>query len=340
MSEKRKILSVLYICISITIITSTIYMQQILSSHGEKDYIVYDEKLNNENIKDNDTDDAEYEENTVDIKEEKVEDEIEIDLEELVDGTEEIETYVDPLFDEEVDILTRIESYLGDYKPYTSFIYYNLITGEQISFNEDIYMDAASLYKVGLSIVAYDMVNNGQVTLDDLIYYSPTQFQGGTGILQYDTSFGSLPLRTLLEYTIKYSDNIAATMVYSYLGGWSNYRWKLFNLLNIDYGNYDNTTSARAEFETLKYLYDNREKYSLLIDDLKNTDFHDRLDKYLPQDKVAHKIGSDEGYTHDIGIVFTDEPYIIIMMTDNVYNGPDKIADISKAVYLYNTDNK
>ena len=27
------------------------------------------------------------------------------------------------------------------------------------------------------------------------------------------------------------------------------------------------------------------------------------------------------------------------MMTDNVYNGPDKIADISKAMYLYNKEN-
>lgn len=246
------------------------------------------------------------------------------------------------LYNKDVDIIERINNYLGDDKDRTSFIYYNLITEDTLAFNEDLYMNAASLYKVGLSIVAYEMVNNGEITLDDLVYYSPWQYQGGTGILQYDLGFGALPLSTLIEYSIRYSDNIAATMVYSYIGGWNNFKRSFFELLCIDYGDYDNVTSARIELEALKYIYENRNNsnYSTLIDYLKNTDFHDRLDKYLPQDIVAHKIGSDEGFTHDVGIVLTEEPYIIIIMTDNVYNGPDKIADISKAMYLYNLENQ
>ena len=86
-------------------------------------------------------------------------------------------------------------------------------------------------------------------------------------------------------------------------------------------------------------LYRNNPNYNTLIEYLKNTEFHYRLDKYLPKDIVAHKIGSNEGYSHDAGIVFTEEAYILILMTDNVYNGPEKIADISKAMYLYNIGN-
>lgn len=273
----------------------------------------------------------EYEESDIDISEEIIYEEnqeIEVDLD-------------NQLYNMDIDIMDRINNYLGDDKYSTSFIYYNLETEERLAFNEDLYMNAASIYKVGLSLVVYNMVENGEITLEDLVYYSPWQYQEGTGILQYDLSFGALPLGTLIEYTIRYSDNIAATMVYSYIGGWNNFKWRLFELLGIDYGDYDNVTSARVELEVLKYIYRNRNNsnYGTLIDYLKNTDFHDRLDKYLPQSIVAHKIGSDEGYTHDIGIVFTDEPYIIIMMTDNVYNGPDKIADISKAIYLYNKEN-
>ena len=255
---------------------------------------------------------------------------------------EDIEVELDnQLYNIDIDIMDRINNYLGEDKYSTSFIYYNLETEERLAFNEDLYMNAASIYKVGLSLVAYNMVECGEITLEDLVYYSPWQYQGGTGILQYDLSFGALPLGTLIEYTIKYSDNIAATMVYSYIGGWNNFKWRLFEILGIDYGDYDNVTSARVELEVLKYIYENRNNsnYKTLIDYLKNTDFHDRLDKYLPQNIVAHKIGSDEGYTHDVGIVFTEEPYIVIMMTDNVYNGPDKIADISKAMYLYNKEN-
>ncbi len=298
----------------------------------KEEYFLEEEKIDldeidesEENVDDNEVSDGEVSEEIIDEENEEAE---------IESG--------DPLYNKDIDIMERINNYLGDDKYSTSFIYYNLETEETLAFNEDLYMNAASLYKVGLSIAAYDMVDKGEITLDDLVYYSPWQYQGGTGILQYDLSFGALPLRTLIEYSIKYSDNIAATMVYSYVGGWSNFKWRLFELLGINYGDYDNVTSARVELEVLRYIYENRNNtnYATLIDYLKNTDFHDRLDKYLPQDIVAHKIGSDEGYTHDIGIVFTEEPYIIIMMTDNVYNGPDKIADISKAMYLYNLENQ
>lgn len=313
----------------IIIIGCAVINEQISTSYSVNNNKIYGYSMVERKEEDSDISESDTEDLEGDIEEEK-------NNEKIDESKKETYEEVDPLFDSSIDIKERIDNYLGDDKYYTSLIYYNLITGETISFNEDIYINAASLYKAGLSLVGYNMVNNGEITLDDLIYYSPWQFQEGSGILQYDISFGSLPLRTLLEYSIRYSDNIAATMVYSYVGGWTNYKWRLFNLLGIDYGNYDNITSARVEFETLKYIYDNKDSYPDLVKDLKNTDFHDRLDKYLPYEEVAHKIGTDEGFTHDIGIVFTDEPYIIVMMTDNVYNGPDKIADISKALYLYN----
>ena len=263
-----------------------------------------------------------------------------IEIDKLIEEDECIDTS-NPIFDKNINIIDRINNYLGNDKSSTSFMYYNLVTKETISFNEDLYMDAASLYKVGLGIVVYNMINNDEIRLEDLVYYSPWQYQGGTGILQYDLTFGALPVSTLVEYSIKYSDNIAATMLYSYIGGWSNFKFRLFEILGIDYGDYNNVTSARIELEVLKYIYENRNNpnYNTLIEYLKNTEFHDRLDKYLPKDIVAHKIGSNEGYTHDIGIIFTEDPYIIIMMTDNVYNSPDKIADISKEMYLYNIGN-
>lgn len=297
--------------------------------NGEEEHI--DEVVEiEENLENDENNELEVSEKIIDEENKEIE-------------NEEMEVELDnPLYNKDIDIMDRINNYLGDDKYSTSFIYYNLETEESLAFNEDLYMNAASIYKVGLSLVAYNMVECGEITLEDLVYYSPWQYQGGTGILQYDLSFGALPLGILIEYAIKYSDNIAATMVYSYIGGWNNFKWRLFEILGIDYGDYDNVTSARVEFEVLKYIYENRNNsnYDILIDYLQNTDFHDRLDKYLPQEIVAHKIGSDEGYTHDIGIVFTEEPYIIIMMTDNVYNGPDKIADVSKAMYLYNKENE
>lgn len=197
---------------------------------------------------------------------------------------------------------------------------------------------AVSLYKVGLSLVACDMVNKGEISMRDLVYYQPWQFVGGTGILQYNLNFNTLTVDTLIEYSIKYSDNIAATMLYTYVGGWYNYKYRLFEILNI-MGNEDNISTAGIELATLKYIYENKDNpnYSTLIEYLKDTTFHDRLDKYILQEITAHKIGTYEVNTHNIGIVFTEEPYIIIVMSNNLYNAPKKIANISKIIYEYNT---
>lgn len=72
---------------------------------------------------------------------------------------------------------------------------------------------------------------------------------------------------------------------------------------------------------------------------MKNTSFLDRIDKYIPQYIVAHKIGDLDTAANDEAIVFTDKPYIIILLTDNVGYSYETIADISKAAYIYNLTN-
>lgn len=78
--------------------------------------------------------------------------------------------------------------------------------------------------------------------------------------------------------------------------------------------------------------------FNHLIDTMKITIFHERLDKYIPNNLVAHKIGSIDSYVHDIGFVFTDEPYIISIYTEGVYNAEETIASMSKVIYNKHTE--
>ena len=64
---------------------------------------------------------------------------------------------------------------------------------------------------------------------------------------------------------------------------------------------------------------------------MKNTIFHDRLDKYLPYEIVAHKIGSYNEYTHDTGIVYSERPYSLSVYTKSI--NPEPIAKLSKIIY-------
>ena len=74
---------------------------------------------------------------------------------------------------------------------------------------------------------------------------------------------------------------------------------------------------------------------------MQETVYNDRLPLLLPKDlKVAHKIGNYAPPLsfHDVGIIYTKNPYILAIMTKEV--APEKetfpnIANISKIVYDY-----
>ena len=149
-----------------------------------------------------------------------------------------------------------------------------------------------------------------------------------------------ISIQELLDLSIIYSDNIATAMLSDYLGSYNSVREQLYSLLNIDYVLYENLLTPAISAQILKYVYDNREisGFNHLIDTMKITTFHERLDKYIPNNLVAHKIGSIDSYVHDIGFVFTDEPYIISIYTEGVYNAEETIASMSKVIYNKHTE--
>ena len=51
-------------------------------------------------------------------------------------------------------------------------------------------------------------------------------------------------------------------------------------------------------------------------------------------ERVAHNVGNYDEVVNDEGIVFMDNPYIIIFLSDGVEYAADAIADISKVIYL------
>jgi len=76
-----------------------------------------------------------------------------------------------------------------------------------------------------------------------------------------------------------------------------------------------------------------------LIGYLENTVFNERMPKYLPEDvKVAHKIGTwpDTGSSHDVGIVYGQNPFVLSIMSEGVTDATqaaEVIGQITKMVY-------
>lgn len=233
----------------------------------------------------------------------------------------------------------KIKSFLGDELNNVGFIYYDINTGHKISINENKVCVAASTYKVGMNMVAYDWVRSGSLSLSEELFYSSEYFESGTGILQdqIDTTLkSSITVQKLLDLSIMYSDNIATNMITSRLGGFTAVCNTVSNITGItDVDMSSNTITPEMEFRLLKRLYDDKDEQfnAHLISTMKQTIFHDRIDKYLPQELVAHKVGNYGTYTNDVGIIFTDKPYIFVMYVDGTSDASSLIADLSKMLY-------
>lgn len=239
------------------------------------------------------------------------------------------------------DLEQEIRDFWGEELSKVGLVYYDLERGQKIAINEDKVFVAASTSKVQINMIAYDFARNGDLFLDEKILYKEEDYEEGAGRLLADYKKSKpIPMQVLLDYSIKYSDNIATNMIIRRLGG----SVKLRNLANIMAGTntdtQENFVTPEQEFRILKLLYNKRKDryYSYLIELLKNTDSHDRLDKYIPQDIVAHKVGDYSTYVHDVGIIFTEKPYILVVYTNNlpelIYKEPhEKIAQLSKLIY-------
>ena len=219
-------------------------------------------------------------------------------------------------------IISTINNLTENYKDNIGLYYYNFNTKDEYSFNEDKYFVAASLKKVPLAMQVLDKVQNGELTLDtEITYNHETDESSGTGTLQYEKYIGSRPISELIELSIVESDNIAYNMLNRICNNTlREYTRNLVDDYSIPDGEHTKLT-AKQNFKILYNLYENpnnNEHYPLLIDLLKQTSFHDRLDKYIPYDNVAHKIGSYYRYYHDAGIIFGKENYILVILTKDI----------------------
>ncbi len=238
------------------------------------------------------------------------------------------------------DLKANIESFAGDYLDSFSLIYYEIESKDIIEINSDKLFKPASTYKVPLNMLFYDKVFNNEIDIKSTMIYSPGDYEDGAGILQGSEDLNSpISLVTLSEYSIEYSDNIAANMLTRLLG-YSDVIAYIEEVSGIKISD-TNYITPKAMLAIMQKLYaneDNNPYYNTIIEYMKHTIYHDRIDGLIPRDIVAHKIGDFESYVNDVGIVYTKKPYIIIFYTDGFTY--ESIAEISKMVYDYNIKNK
>jgi beta-lactamase class A len=236
-----------------------------------------------------------------------------------------------------------IENYLKDKNGMWGVYFKNISGQETFGINDTEEYQAAGTIKIPINLMLYDKVISGEAKMDDKVVYKSEDKEGGTGRIQNSSIGTSYTLRELSKLSLVDSDNIAINMISRHFGKAKVYKAYMKEKGATYVDETKNISSPKDMGIFLNHIYtfsqDNSKLGEEFISYLKEALPNDRLQKNLPENiEVAHKAGNYVKAYHDVGIIYTNTPYILCVMSKNV-NGFEEnfdiIADISKKVYDY-----
>lgn len=239
---------------------------------------------------------------------------------------------------------TQLNRYLAGLPGVYGIYFKDLTSGVEMGINEDTPIPQASCIKVPVVLYLYQQVAAGKLRWSDRVAFRNTDYQTGDGALQYTARDGdTFSLRALANVSITISDNVAHNMLVRFLG--YNQVLKFTRQLAPDVQRPFGSAPATAHDlgSIMEGVLDFAEKDPAagrrLLGDLSHTIFHVGIPGRLPpQLQVAHKEGSIEGVADDMGIVFSQRPFIIVVMSHTPADENTaflRISEISRFVYDY-----
>lgn len=212
-----------------------------------------------------------------------------------------------------------------------NFMYTDLESDYSFGKGEDSELYAASVTKLPAVLYAYKLADDGKLDLNKELTYLAKYKAGGSGIIQKDKVGTKYKLSTILEYTIKYSDNIGYSMLLNELGGRNNVKeyWKSLGYdihYSDNFGNLSPSLGNGYIKEVYKYYLTGKANAKKLVSDMKVSD---NLEYVKSGDvEVAHKYGEyveGGGYYNDVSLNFTDHPFALSItstlgLTDKMKN--------------------
>jgi beta-lactamase class A len=211
-------------------------------------------------------------------------------------------------------------------------------SGAAIGVGDTTDLEAASVIKVPEAIYLLRQVDAGQVKLDDKVTLEAGDFMSGTGSLYGTANPGDqYSYQQLLTLLIQQSDNSAWLALRRVLGDASINAYAA----SIGAGDCDQVSdecSPRSVGHVMAQLARGRlisgASTQMLLGLLETTIFNDRINWYLPNVTIAHKVGMDTAVRNDCGVVFmASDPFAICVFTTvgDVDQGTQVIRDIARA---------
>ncbi len=216
--------------------------------------------------------------------------------------------------------INEINNYYDQSNNYFAFSYKDLYTGFTVSYNANQNIFSASSIKAPKDIYIYEMASQGKIDLDEQLTYTSNYYNTGSGLLKNKQLNTKYNIRTLLQYSTVDSDNAAHNMLMDRYGRenilnfWKNKGTTAIFTLPTNWG-VTNAHDATIYMEELYKFYLSNEKYGNEI--MQN--FLNSYPKFI-KGKNNYEIASKSGWAgsvlHEMTIVFADNPYIVIGLSN------------------------
>lgn len=216
-----------------------------------------------------------------------------------------------------------------------SFFYKNLVTGETIQVNANEPMMAASVIKLPILVETFRQIEAKELDRDDRYCLKDADKKPSCGALNCMHAGMELTVSDLYHLMIILSDNSATNILISMLGkekinaSLHNMGYKQIQLNRLLF---DREASARGieNYVTAAEIADMLEKMyrgtlvspsadAQMLAVLKEQRLNGKIPFYFTENiPIAHKTGEDAGITHDVGIVYGAQPFILCCMGNEV----------------------
>lgn len=241
----------------------------------------------------------------------------------------EVFTYTNTDFRLDISESGKLISLLKSERYNKSFVLYDINSGAAFSYNDSRYYPVASTVKAPFVMTCLDSIDKGEHSLDEKMTYTSKFYAGGCGTIKHSAYGTEYDLRSIISTTIINSDNSGYHMLREHFG-YDDYNSFLTSLGNkttinkyVKWGQTSPMDSLRNWAEIYNYTESGTPNGDFLKELLTGTADSCIRSAIGDRHTVANKMGWMFGSCcHDHAVVYDEEPYILIIMTDG--NGYDK----------------
>lgn len=237
------------------------------------------------------------------------------------------------------DKLQRLQKLKLDSGKNYSFYIKDLNNGAVFSYHDTSKIFCASSIKFPYAfyVSRYISLNNSQLYEERITYtqrYVPAD-RGGSGIIQYEPAGSEFSIGELLDYSIRYSDNVAYSMLVDYFGRneygdfVSSFEAESLRLGNGAYPyitardlgkTYEAYYKEFGQDTGAEYLWDSLTHCETGVYGVHSFDTIEFIRDILSC-TVAEKYGCTPNSYNHAGIVMREQPYVMVILTENgLYN--------------------